>query len=132
MIMDKYEKITRPSVAAPGQAAGNGLETSDSHQDCNTAFQVGQVAISDFLSAGHGNAVPLRHLETVTGLTGREIRRMISAERLAGVPILADNQTGYFLPATAAEVRRCVRSMRHRSDEIRRAAEAIAAATGEV
>lgn len=111
---------------------GNGLETSNSHQDCNTVCPAGQVAISDFLSTGQGNAVPLRHLKTVTGLKGREIRRMISAERLAGVPILTDNQTGYYLPGTAAEVRRCVRSMRHRAKEIERVAEAIAAATGEV
>lgn len=126
------KKKACPSVAAPGQAAGNILEDgiSLSHFTSNPA--TGQFKISDLLSPGQENAVPLRHLVKLTGEDGRIIRRRIAAERLAGVPILADNQSGYFLPGTVAEVRRCVRSMRHRAKEIERAAEAIASATGEV
>lgn len=90
------------------------------------------MSISDFLSTGRENSVPLRHLEAVTGRSGRDVRRMISAERLAGVPILSDNQSGYFLPATVAEAQRCVRSMRHRAREIEKAAAAIESAAGEV
>lgn len=90
------------------------------------------MSISDFLSTGRENSVPLRHLEAATGLSGRDVRRMISAERLAGVPILSDNQSGYFLPATEAEAQRCARSMRHRAREIERAAVAIESAVGEV
>lgn len=130
--MAKYEKETRPSVAAPGQAAGNGLATSISLNHFTSSPATGQFKISDLLSPGQENAVSLRHLVKLTGENGRIVRRRIAAERLAGVPILADNQTGYYLPATAAEARKCVRSMRHRAMEIERAAEAIAAATGEV
>ena len=50
---------------------------------------------------------------------------MIERERHEGVPILADNVTGYYLPATEHERAACVRSMRHRAMEILAAAEAI-------
>lgn len=87
---------------------------------------VGQaVKVSDFLQCGQENAVPLKDLKELLHLDGRTIRLMIRAERLDGVPILADNQTGYFLPGDDAERARCVRSMRHRANEIDRAADAI-------
>lgn len=82
-------------------------------------------SISSLLFTGQENAVPLRYLKKVTGFDGRTVRRMIFEERLSGIPILADNLTGYFLPATQEEKQRCVRSMNHRADEIKRAARAI-------
>lgn len=130
--MDGNKAKARPSAGTLERAAGNVLADCNSHVDCTSSPAAGQFKISYYLSIGQENAVPLRHLETVTGLKGREIRRMISAERLAGVPILADNHTGYYLPGTVAEARQCVRSMRGRAREIERAAEAIAAATEEV
>lgn len=81
--------------------------------------------IANLLSHGQENAVPLRHLMAITGADGRSIREKIAAERLAGVPILSDNSTGYFLPGNKGERERFVRSMRHRAREIERAAEAI-------
>lgn len=130
--MMRSKTKARPSFAEPGQAMGNGLATSISLNDCTLIPSAGQCKISDLLSPGQENALPLRHLVKITGQDGRIVRRRIAAERLAGVPILADNQSGYYLPATVAEAQRCVRSMRHRAREIERAAEAIAAATGEV
>ena len=50
---------------------------------------------------------------------------MIHAERLHGTPILANNRSGYYLPANTSERARCVSSMRHRAGEIERAADAI-------
>ena len=81
--------------------------------------------IADFLLCGEENAVPLQHLEKVTGLDQRKIRRLIREERLSGTPILANNRSGYYLPADDAEQERCVSSMRHRAAEIKRAADAI-------
>lgn len=81
--------------------------------------------IADLLSHGQENAVPLRQLIAITGEDGRTIRGKIAAERLAGVPILSDNSTGYFLSGDKGERERFVRSMRHRAREIERAAEAI-------
>lgn len=114
------------SAATVEQAkTGNVLEDSYSHNHCTSNPVAGQILISDYLSAGQENAVPLRYLKEVTGIDGRTVRLMIQRERLAGVPILADNQTGYYLPATQEEKQRCVRSMKHRAEEIKRAARAI-------
>ena len=81
--------------------------------------------IADLLSHGQENAVPLRQLIAITGEDGRTIRGKIAAERLAGVPILSDNSTWYYLPGNEWERKRFVRSMLHRAREIERAAEAI-------
>lgn len=81
--------------------------------------------IADLLLVGQSNALPLQHLRTVTGLTGRTIRQMIEAERRAGVPICSDNMTGYYLPANEAERAAFVASMRGRANEILKTAAAV-------
>lgn len=81
--------------------------------------------IADLLRYGQSNAVPLRDLAGITGLDGRTVRAMISAERRAGAAILSNNQTGYYLPANEEEKARFVRSMRHRAKEILCAADAV-------
>lgn len=81
--------------------------------------------IADLLSHGQENAVPLRQLIAITGEDGRTIREKIATERLAGVPILSDNATGYYLPGNDGEKERFVRSMRNRAREIERAAESV-------
>lgn len=81
--------------------------------------------IADLLRYGQANAVPLRDLARITGLDGRTVRAMISAERRAGAAILSNNQTGYYLPANEEEKARFVRSMRHRAKEILCAADAV-------
>lgn len=122
----RENKKARPTVGAAEQArAGNVLTDSYSRDHCTSNPVAGQIKISDFLSKGQENAVPLRYLKEVTGIDERTVRLMIQRERLAGVPILADNQTGYYLPATQEEKQGCVRSMKHRADEIKRAARAI-------
>ena len=85
------------------------------------------VSISSLLMSGEENAVPLHDLAGLTGLDARKVRRLIQRERLAGIPILANCRSGYFLPADAAEKERCARSMLARAAEIKRTAEAIAA-----
>ena len=81
--------------------------------------------IADLLRYGQANAVPHRDLAGITGLDGRTVRAMISAERRAGAAILSNNQTGYYLPANVEEKARFIRSMRHRAQEILNAADAV-------
>ncbi len=81
--------------------------------------------ISRFLSPGRQNAVPLKHLEVMTGWDNRTIRRTIEDERRAGVPILSDNANGYFIASSEVEKARCVRSLRHRASEILKTAGCI-------
>ena len=122
------KKKTRPA----GDTAGRAVETgSASRADTTSKPQFtpngpgGQRKVADLLSDGRENAIPRRELERLTGLDGRTVRLMIERERREGSPILADNATGYYLPATEHERAACVRSMRHRADEIRKTAEAI-------
>lgn len=117
----------RPVVGATGQAGGKVQHTF--HPDCTADLAVGQFLISDFLSVGQANAVNLHYLRSVTGLKGRDIRRLIQRERLGGIPICADNMAGYYLPANDSEKMRCARSMHHRAAEIDAAAKAIEAAS---
>ena len=108
-----------------GQIALDGFEAP--RTDCISSSQKTQ-AISSLLLRGTANAIPLHHLRAVTGLDGRTIRRMIQAERRSGAAICADNRTGYYLAATPEERESCARSMLARADEVRRTAQAIAAA----
>lgn len=122
------EKRTRPSVGALGRA----VETGSAMQADTTSKPQftpngpgGQRKVADLLSHGRENAIPRRELERLTGLDGRTVRLMIERERREGRPILADNATGYYLPATEHERAACVRSMRHRAGEIMKSAQAI-------
>lgn len=83
-----------------------------------TAAPGGQRSIAELLGVGAENGMTRRELERLTGLDGRSVRLLIERERREGVPILADNASGYFLPASEDERAACVRSMRHRAAEI--------------
>lgn len=109
------------AAATTEQAAGDNAGRKIPHDDYTT----GTGPISRLLSHGQENAVPLRHLVSITKFDGRKVRALIAAERLNGVPILSDNQSGYYLPADDTEKERFIRSMKHRAKEIERAAEAI-------
>lgn len=117
-------KSARPGVAAP-ERAEIGNAASNFRVDCTAGNPARQLEISDFLGIGAETGLTIRDLERMTGKPGREIRREIQQERLAGVPILADNRNGYFLPRNEFEKQTCVRSMFHRADEISRSASAI-------
>lgn len=121
------KKKTRPA----GDTAGRVVETGSasradttSNHDSTTSIPRAQAKIADLLP-GRENAIPRRELERLTGLDGRTVRLMIERERREGSPILADNATGYYLPATEHERAACVRSMRHRAGEIMKSAQAI-------
>lgn len=81
--------------------------------------------IADLLPYGEESGVTLRHLEKLTGLDGREVRRQIERERRAGTLIISNNKNGYYLTDDPAEAQRFARSMRHRAREILRTARAI-------
>ena len=119
-------KNARPAGGTAGQAAEKDAASKIPQDDYTT----GTGPISRLLSHGRENAIPLRHITAMTKLDGRAVRAMIAAERLAGVPILSDNSTGYYLPGDDAEKVRFIRSMKHRAKEIERAAEAIEKAKG--
>ena len=128
--MPKQEKA-RPAGGTAERAGQEKQQTRSNSQKQHTTWEDdGQRKVSDLLGRGQENAVSRRHLEKLTELDGRTVRRMIERERREGVPILADNATGYYLPATEHEKAACVRSMRHRAGEIMKTARAIERAKG--
>ena len=129
--MTKNEN-TRPGAGTPERAAETAAcgRAAISYGYLTTTAAGRQRKVSDFLSHGRENAVPLRHLKKVMEADGRTVRLMIQQERLSGMPICADNLTGYYLPATEEERTACVRSMRHRAGEIMKTARAIEQAEG--
>ena len=118
--MAKAEKRARPDAATSRRAGQEKQRTSSNSRNKHiTQAPGGQWGIADLLLPGRENAIPRRELD------GRTVRLMIERERREGRPILADNATGYYLPATEYEKASCVRSMRHRAAEILAAARAI-------
>ena len=83
------------------------------------------VRIADLLSTGRENGRKLRELARLQGIDERTVRLVIQQERLAGAPIISDNANGYFLAGNPTEAQQFARSMRHRSREILRVAEAV-------
>lgn len=81
--------------------------------------------LTDYLSHGAENAVPLQHLVKLTDEDPRQVRQQIHAARLQGIPILSDNKSGYFLPETQDDVELFYKSMLHRAAEITRVATAV-------
>lgn len=121
-------KKSRPSVAAPGRQSGAetfSAATTSTYQNTTqtTGRQPGM--IEKLLSSGAENAVPLQHLVNLTELPARQVRQQIQAERLRGAQILADNQSGYYLPKGQEDVEQFYRSMLHRAAEITRVATAV-------
>lgn len=125
----KLEINTLPSVAALGRAVEMGAAcrqaTTSNNNYTTTTIQRQTGVISQLLLCGVENAVPRRDLMALTGCPDRQLRRLIEAERRSGVPILSDNQHGYFLPGSEDERLHCVRSLRSRAAEIEATATAI-------
>lgn len=127
--MRKKAKDARPTVGAAGRAVENGPVYQTAHVSTHDSTTDGTERqpprVSALLHPGAENAVPRRDLMALTGLSDRELRRQIEAERRWGIPILSDCVGGYFLPGSQPEKDRCVRSLRRRAKEIEATATAI-------
>lgn len=121
------------SVAAPLRAEDSRAicEATSSTVQSTTPAMSGQFKIADFLGVGAENGLTNRQLQRLTGLDGRTIQFRIQSERLHGTPILSDSTHGFYLPSSDEERGRCVRSLRRRSREIWRVADALAGIPGE-
>lgn len=80
--------------------------------------------ISDLLLPGEESALTQRYLSDLTGMSGPQIRARVHAERCMGLPIISSGR-GYYLGTTAHERRVFARSMRHRAEQILRAADGV-------
>lgn len=129
---EKEKAPTREATRAGATETGTASrQATTSISNSNTDRPAGQaVHIADLLSPGPENGVTLRHLEKLTDMDNRTIRRQIERERRGGALILSDNKSGYFLASDSAEAQRFTRSMKHRAREILRTARAIEEAAG--
>ena len=100
------------------------------HNDTTTIMPGQAVHIADFLSTGAENGITLRHLENLTDLPGREVRRQIERERRRGTPILSNSKDGYWLGENQDEIAQFVRGMKRRARQIRLTADAVGKAAG--
>lgn len=69
----------RPTVGAERRAMEPEVTSHENPGptlECTTTADAGQMLISDFLLRGAENAIPLRHLKQLTGLSGRDVRSM--------------------------------------------------------
>lgn len=120
------KRKTRPDVGASERAeTGIALQCYFPKFNFISPAPCGQWRISELLPHGQANAVPLRSLVSMTGLDGRKIRLMVAQERREGIPIVSDNSNGYFIAENQLEREAFCRSMRHRAQEIIKAAEAV-------
>ena len=115
-------KNARPAVGAAGQAERESHWASGNSRNDSTTLNG---PISSLLMCGQENGLHLSDLTKMTDRTEREVRMMIHSERRRGVPILSNNRDGYYLPGSDAERAQCVKSLRHRANEILKAASAI-------
>lgn len=85
--------------------------------------------IYELLDWGAENALSRRDLVAITGLTDREVRRVVARERKRGLPIVTNTERGggYYLPEGPEELARFIRSLRHRAVETAAAAAAMEA-----
>lgn len=126
MIENKKSLAGAGTPNQAGNAKGTDNDQRKSHSYSTADQEQKQEGfIAQFLLVGAGQGLHLRDLVRITHLSEREVRQMIQAERLRGIPILSNNQDGYFLPGHEAERDAFVRSMRHRAAEIMRTARAI-------
>ena len=120
--MSDRKKNARPAGGTAGQAERESHWTSGNSQNDSTTWNG---PISRLLMHGQENGLHLSDLTKMTDRTEREVRMMIHSERRRGAPILSNNRDGYFLPGSDAERAQCVKSLRHRANEILKAASAI-------
>ena len=124
--MRKGKKKTRPAGGTAEQAKRDSHRTGGNpYRNYTTTQNGGQGTISRLLMEGSENGLHLQDLVRLTSEDQRTVRKMIHEERRRGVPILSDNTNGYFLPGSQQEREACVRSLRHRANEILAAARAI-------
>ena len=127
--MRMNKKKTRPAGGTAEQAVETGTacrSVTTSSSNNSTKHSGGQAGgIASLLMSGSENGLHLQDLVRLTGEDQRTVRKMIHEERRQGVPILSDNASGYFLPGSQQELEACVRSLRHRAEEILAAAAAV-------
>ncbi len=79
------------------------------------------MSICDYIGIGAANAVSKQDLCDMTGLSEREVRRRIAAERDKGVPIVSSSHSkGYYLAETQEDYNVLQREIMSRATKLMR------------
>ena len=74
----------------------------------------------DFLPEGNEHHITSRDLESITNLTGSEIRREVNKLRAEGAPIASD-KNGYYIATTQEALTATIKNLQSRRDAMNRA-----------
>lgn len=79
------------------------------------------MSICDYIGIGAASAVSKQDLCDMTGLSEREVRRRIAAERNKGVPIVSSSHSkGYYLASTEEDYNILQREIMSRATKLMR------------
>lgn len=76
------------------------------------------MSITDYIPKGRDNAISRADLVAYTGMPDRSVRRLISAARAAGHPIVGNPDGGYYMAETEADVRLLLNELRSRMKKL--------------
>jgi len=105
----------------------------ETKQEKKSMMDINKIILARYLKdrhSGEDNAVFSRELEYMLDMSGRDIRRVISALRKDGVPICSDFHKGYYYAEKQSEIERTLKGLGEHidgmSDTIARLAKAKA------
>lgn len=107
-----------------GQLSLGGVQLPDTQF---TTVRPGAQGLASLLRPGPDNAVTVGRIAALWDCDARAVTMALYNARRLGTPICSGT-SGLYLPRDEADVRLCVRSMRHRAKEITRSAAALARA----
>lgn len=99
------------SDAATSEQANERASTDTSFSN---KFNTNRLNVQGFLLEGEANAMPMRELARLVGVSERQVRKIIERERRNGSMILSSDN-GYFLPSPDCERYEICRYI-HRAD----------------
>ena len=88
-------------------------------------------SISEFLGFGAKNARTAKELREILHISGDDVRELVRAERLDGVPICSrtaadeSGRAGYFMPSCPDDFMQTIAQLRHREKELARTRKAL-------
>lgn len=113
-IMKKMsESLINPQKGEPKKESRQEGE-AETKQDRKSTMDINKIILLRYLKdrhTGEENAVFSRELEYMLDMSGRDIRRIISALRKDGVPICSDYHKGYYYAEKQSEVERTLKGL---------------------